>query len=408
VSARAVAAAPDGPAARARLAVALAAATTVSVGMWFAVLALPAVERDLGLDRGAASLPYTATMLGFAAGNLLIGRLVDRFAMGAVLAAATLAQAAGFALAALAPDVWTLSAAHGLAGAASAAAFGPLMADVSRWFVRRRGLAVSVAATGNYLAGALWPLVLTPVLAADGWRAACWLVAGVLALAAPAIALGLRGRPPEPDLRAGALAAPARALTAAGLSPRALQGLLAVAGIGCCVAMSMPQVHIVAMCVGLGYGPAAGAGMLSVMLAGGVVSRIVSGLVADRLGGVRTLMIGSGLQMAALFLYLPFDGLVPLYVVSAVFGLAQGGIVPAYALIVRAYLPAAEAGRRVGAVIMATVLGMALGGWLSGEIYDATGSYAAAFWNGIAWNAVNLGAMAVLLGRSRGPRAAVA
>jgi len=168
--------------------------------------------------------------------------------------------------------------------------------------------------------------------------------------------------------------------------------------------MSMPQVHIVALCVGLGFGPAVGAQMLALMLLGGVASRIVSGLLADRLGGVRTLLIGSCLQCLALFLYLPAGGMVSLYLVSLVFGLSQGGIVPSYALIVREYMPAKEAGARVGFVMMATILGMALGGWLSGLIYDLSGSYRLAFINGIVWNGANIGIMLWLLSRSR-PRA---
>jgi MFS family permease len=160
-------------------------------------------------------------------------------------------------------------------------------------------------------------------------------------------------------------------------------------------------VHIVAYCVGLGYGPAVGAEMLALMLAGGVVSRIISGLVADRLGGVVTLLIGSVLQCIALFLYLPFDGMAPLYMISLIFGLSQGGIVPSYALVVREYMPAREAGARVGFVMMMTILGMALGGWLSGLIYDVSGSYHLAFLNGIVWNGLNIAIMVFLLMRGR-------
>jgi MFS family permease len=170
--------------------------------------------------------------------------------------------------------------------------------------------------------------------------------------------------------------------------------------------MSMPQVHIVAYCADLGYGPAVGAEMLSLMLLGGVVSRLISGLLADRIGGVMTLLIGSALQTLGLILYLPFDALVPLYVVSAIFGLSQGGIVPSYAVIVREYMPAREAGARVGFVMMATILGMALGGWMSGWIYDQTGSYALAFLNGIGWNLLNLAIVGLLIMRSRGAQAA--
>jgi MFS family permease len=183
------------------------------------------------------------------------------------------------------------------------------------------------------------------------------------------------------------------------VSPGVLQGLLVVAGLACCVAMSMPQVHIVAYCGDLGYGVARGAEMLSLMLAFGIVSRVASGLIADRIGGLMTLMIGSVLQGVALFLYLLFDGLASLYVISALFGLFQGGIVPSYAIIVREYFPPNEAGTRVGICIMATLFGMALGGWLSGVIFDLTGSYQAAFAHGIAWNLLNGAVVLWLLSR---------
>ncbi len=175
------------------------------------------------------------------------------------------------------------------------------------------------------------------------------------------------------------------------ISPLRLQLLLCVAGVACCIAMSMPQVHIVSYCVGLGYGPAVGAEMLSLMLFGGVISRIGSGLIADRIGGIRTLLLGSFAQGVALVMYLPFDGMASLYLVSFIFGLSQGGIVPSYALVVREFLPPKEAGARIGVVIMMTIIGMALGGWMSGWIYQVTDSYQAAFINGIAWNGLNLG-----------------
>jgi len=191
------------------------------------------------------------------------------------------------------------------------------------------------------------------------------------------------------------------------LSSRALQVLLILAGLCCCVAMSMPQVHLVAYCSDLGYGPARGAEMLSLMLGFGIFSRLATGFIADRIGGVATLLMGSLLQGVALFLYLLFDGLVSLYVISALFGLFQGGIVPSYAIIVREYFAPREAGTRIGLVIMATLFGMALGGWMSGEIFDLAGSYRAAFANGLAWNLLNVTIAAWLLLRS-GRRLAMA
>jgi MFS family permease len=309
----------------------------------------------------------------------------------------------GFILAALTTSVTQFALIQGvLIGAGSSATFGPLIADISHWFDRRRGVAVGVAASGNYIAGAIWPIGMQGFLVSDGWRAT-YIGIGIICIATmlPLLFL-LRRRLPEAS-HGHTPGAPSRArVQPITVSPPVLQALLVVAGVACCVAMSMPQVHIVAYCMDLGYGVARGAEMLSLMLAAGIVSRLGSGFLADRIGGIKTLLIGSVLQGVALLFYIPFDGLASLYVVSFIFGLSQGGIVPCYAIIVREYMPASEAGRRVGVVVMATVAGMALGGWMSGWIYDLTGSYAAAFLNGIAWNLLNVSVMVFLLSRSRG------
>ena len=189
------------------------------------------------------------------------------------------------------------------------------------------------------------------------------------------------------------------------LPPRVLQTLLAIAGLACCVAMSMPQVHIVAYCGDLGYGVARGAQMLSLMLFLGIVSRIGSGFVADAIGGSATLLIGSFMQGVALLLYLYFDGLASLFVVSGIFGLFQGGIVPMYAVICRELLPPREAGAKIGLVVAATIFGMAFGGYVSGVIFDATHSYRLAFLNGVLWNAVNFSVVGWLFWRRRKPSA---
>lgn len=393
----------DSPYSWLRLLVTLAIAAVANVGMWAIIVIMPAVEAEFGSGRAASSMPYTLTMVGFGLGNLLIGRLVDRFGVTAALIMATLASAMGFGLSTLSPNMAFLSAAHLLLGLGTAVGFGPLIADISHWFLIRRGIAVALVASGNYLSGAIWPTLLADMLAESGWRQVYLTLAVIVPALVVPLSLMLRRKVPDHAHTAAEAASAIRAKSV-GLSPRALQYLLGIAGIACCVAMSMPQVHIVTYCVGLGYGPAVGSEMLSLMLLGGVVSRIVSGLAADKLGGVRTLLVGSVLQTTALFLYLPYDGLVSLYVVSTIFGLAQGGIVPSYALVVREYMPAREAGRRVGFVMMMTILGMALGGWMSGWIYDVTGSYQMAFVNGIVWNGLNILIVGWLLlrGRPRG------
>lgn len=396
----------DGRYAWTRLGASVALATIGSVGLWSVVVVLPEVQAEFGVARGDASLPYTMTMAGFALGNLVIGRLVDRMGIVPPLMLTTFCLAVGFALAAAVPSIWAFALLQAVIGFGGSATFGPLIADISQWFVRRRGLAVAAAASGNYFAGAIWPIAMQLTLPEHGWRVTYLVIAAICAVVMVPLALTLRRRSPNLALdgdRPGTRNAPPLSID---LSPRALQMLLAIAGVGCCVAMSMPQVHIVAYCVDLGFGVARGAEMLSLMLVGGIVSRLAFGYLADQIGGVRTVLLGATLQCLALLAYIPFDGLASLYVVSLVFGLSQGGIVPGYAIIVREYLPAAEAGQRVGIVIMATILGMALGGWLSGWIYDLTGSYAAAFLNGIAWNLVTIVVLLMLLWRTRAARAA--
>ena len=392
-----------------RLAVSVLISTIGGVGLWSTVVVLPAIEAEFGVDRGGASLPYTSTLIGFAVGGLLMGRLADRFGVVLPLSIGAVMLGFGYMAAASADSYWAFLAAQsvmiGMFG--SSPSLGPLVADVSHWFLRRRGIAIAVVASGNYLAGAVWPPVLQYAIETVGWREAYFGI-GVFCLAS-LLPLGLLLRR-RPDLEAGNGVGGAHVVPIPPpASPRVTQGLLVLAGIACCVAMSMPQVHIVAYCVDLGYGAGRGAELLSIMLGLGVVSRLASGVIADYIGGVGTLILGSTLQCLALLFYLPFDGLTSLTIVSAIFGLSQGGIVPSYALIVRDHFPAREAGARVSLVLMATVAGMALGGWLSGEIYDLTGSYRAAFLHGIAWNLLNMAiAVWLLMGRMRWRRAQVA
>ena len=394
-----------------RLMVTLALMTIGSSGMYVVAVVLPSVQAEFGVARADASLPYTLLMVGFGVGGVLMGRLADRFGVMVPIFVGSLGLGAGFVGAGMSGSITMFALAHGvlLGLLGSSATFAPLVADTSLWFVRRRGIAVAICASGNYLAGAIWPPIVQHFVETIGWRQT-YIGLGVLCvLSMPLLALALRARPPT------AVAAAPRgtstvqpSLRPFGMSIGQAQALLCVAGVACCVAMAMPQVHIVAYCTDLGYGTARGAQMLSLMLACGIVSRLVSGLICDRIGGLRTLLLGSVLQGLALLLFLPFDGLVSLYVISALFGLFQGGIVPSYAIIVREHFPPAEAGARVGTVIMCTLFGMALGGWMSGKVFDLTGSYHAAFLNGIGWNLLNLSIAVLLLRGARRPPPALA
>jgi len=372
-----------------RLAAAVLLCTIGGVGLWSVVVSLPPIQAEFGAARAGASLPYTATTLGFAFGGVAMGRLADRFGIAATAAGATLALGIGYVAAGLSANLWQFTFAHGLLiGVGSSATFAPLIADVSRWFTRRRGIAVAICASGNYLAGTFWPSIVNYFIARTGWRLTHIGIGLVCTATMLPLTMTLRQRAPKQQTTVAERSSipPGQQI---GLSDKTLQVLLVVAGLACCVAMAMPQVHIVAYCGDLGYGVARGAEMLSLMLGFGIISRIGSGWISDRIGGLPTLLLGSTLQGLALVLYLLFDGLTSLYVVSALFGLFQGGIVPSYAIIVREYFPANQAGTRIGVVIMATLFGMALGGWMSGAIFDLTGSYQAAFVNGLLWNLLN-------------------
>jgi MFS family permease len=390
---------PDSRQAWIRLSLALVIGSLGSVGMWSVVVALPAVQADFAASRGAASLAFTLTMVGFGLGGVIAGKLTDRFGIVATIALATVLMGIGYLIASQSTALWQFNLIHVVIGAGSSATFGPLMAEASHWFERRRGIAVTVAATGSYIGGTLWPPIVSWGILTFGWRAThisvgiVTTVLMLLMLAVLRVQMGTATRrshvnapPPKVDLQ---------------LSNNTLTTLLFIAGIGCCVAMAMPQVHIVAYCGDLGYGVTRGAEMLSLMLACGIVSRVGSGFLADRIGGIRTLLIGSLLQGFALLFYLFFDSLASLYIISAMFGLFQGGLVPAYAIIIREAMPASQAATRVGIVILGTVGGMSLGGWMSGVIFDATGSYAAAFMNGLAWNALNVTIITALMLRAR-------
>ena len=399
-----------------RLLVSLALMTIGNSGMYTVTVVLPRLQAEFGITRADASIPYTLTMIGFGVGGILMGRLSDRFGVMIPVMIGAVGIGLGYIAAGNAGSLLLFSLAQGLLMGllGTSATFAPLVADTSRWFTRRRGIALAICMSGNYVAGAIWPPVIQHFIDGYGWRPT-YIGLGVFCLVTMLpLALLLRPRPPDVEVlpAASPTANPAANTPQGvdharplGLSPAVLQTLLCVAGISCCVAMSMPQVHIVAYCGDLGFGAARGAEMLSLMLGMGIISRLVSGWISDHIGGLRTLLLGSVLQGIALLLFLPFDGLVPLYVVSAMFGLFQGGIVPSYALIVREYFTPKEAGARVGTVLMATLLGMALGGWLSGVIFDLTGSYRAAFVNGIAFNLLNISIVLFLLYRVRGLRA---
>ena len=384
-----------------RLFITLLLMTLGGSSMYVVSVVLPEVQKEFGISRADASLPYTLMMLGFGAGGLAMGKLADKWGVHVALWIGAVGVGSGFILAGMASNIWLFVLAHGLLMGllGSSSTFAPLLADTSLWWDKRRGIAVAVCASGNYLAGSIWPALAQQGVELLGWRETYIWIGIVCGLGMLGLSFLMRQRPPMMVVAAPGSVQSMASERPFGLPVNAAHALLCVAGVACCVAMAMPQVHIVAYCTDLGFGAARGSEMLSLMLACGIVSRLISGAICDRIGGLRTLVLGSVLQGLALLLFLPFDGMVSLYVISAMFGLFQGGIVPSYAIIVREYFPAQRAGVLVGAAIMATMIGMALGGWMSGKVFDLTGSYHAAFVNGVLWNALNLSIALFLLWR---------
>ncbi len=393
-----------------RLLTSLAIATVGNVGMYIVVVVLPDVQAQFGIARTGASLPFTWTMIGFGLGGIAMGPLVDRYRITRPLILGAMFLGSGMFLASQSDNVIVFGIASFLIGIGCSANFAPLVADISLWFDRRRGIAVALVASGNYLSGAIWPPIIQAMVVDYGWQFVYQFCAIFCVISICALSALLRPVPPILSVNLAPTKAQAKAarITAdaerpLGMHPNMLQGLLILSGVSCCVAMSMPQVHIVALCADLGYGTARGAQMLSVMLACGIVSRLVFGWISDYIGGAATLLLSASLQAVALALFLPNQSMDILFVVAALFGLFQGGIVPSYALIVRQYFRPEQAATRVGLAIAATLLGMALGGWASGLIFDLTSSYDAAFMHGIAWNLITvfIAGMLVILHRRR-------
>ena len=392
-----------------RLIAALLLMTVGGSAMYSLIVALKPVGNEFEVSRGIASLPYMLFMLGFGTGGVVLGRVADRFGIILPTIVASIALPAGFIAAAQATTLWQFCMAMGvLAGFLGASAtFSPVVSDISHWFFRRRGLAVGIVISGSYLAGAVWPKILQHFIDTVGWRDT-FTGFGVFTFSVMlplSVFLYRKASVQHDPVTSGGPNDPRRPL---GFSVSRLQCLICAAGIGCCAAMAMPQVHIVAYATDLGYAAARGAEMLALMLGFGIVSRLASGWISDRIGGLNTLLLGSFLQFVVLSGFLFGDSLTALYLLSVAFGLAQGGIVPSYAIIIRAYFPSREAGWRIGTAFLFTIIGMALGGWMAGALYDLTGSYTVSFVNAIAFNILNMAIAGTLLTRAKSRSVAVA
>ena len=369
------------------------------------VVALKPIAAEMGWPRAIPSLANALAYIGAGVGGIAFAWVADR--IGVMVPALIGSVMVGLgAMVASGGSQWQLYVGHGLMIGllGNAATFAPLMANVSRWFERNRGTALALVAAGQQISGAVWPPLFRYTIDLAGWRTTLfWYGAFALATMLP-LSLLLR-RPPttRADRQAAAAMRTGRVV---GLPPNLVQGIICVAIVCCCVAMAMPMGHVVAFCSDLGFAPARGAEMLSLLTGCAFFSRVLWGRLSDRIGGLRTVLLGSACQAIFLSLYLVVDNLVGLYLVSAAFGLGFGGIVPSYALAIRELFAPGEAGWRMGAVFLGGLGGMALGGWLGGSIYDLTATYQPAFLVGVLFNLVNLVLVGALLLRGAGARLA--
>ena len=384
-----------------RLATVLALMTLGCSAMYAGVMVLEPLALELDTGRGNSSLIYSTFMIGFALGGVFMGRLADRMGIMIPALIGSLALPAGFYLAAHASSILEICLAFSLLCGFLGSSFSmaPLIADISHWFSRRRGLAVGIAFSGSYVAGAIWPPILQRMFDAQGWRETFVDLALLTLILMALLSLLLYPRSPINEQLPTASSANSN-LTNSAISAGTLQSLIYLAGFGCCVAMAMPQVHIVPYVMDLGHPAIRGAEMLGLMLGFGVISRVGSGWLSDRIGGLATLVLGSALQVAVLIAFLTGNSLVFLYGISIAFGLSQGGIVPSYTIILRAFFPPKQAGWRISTSFLFTVAGMAFGGWIAGLLYDLTGSYTVSFLNAIGFNILNLWVAASLLKKS--------
>lgn len=370
------------------------------------VVTLKPIAAEFDWPRAVPALCYSLALLGMGIGGIFMGSLSDRIGVARLAAMGVVMLSLGTFWAAHSDSRWELYVAHGLLIGllGNATLFAPLLANATRWFERRRGIAIAIVASGQTIGAAIWPPIYRYLVDGYGWRQAFLVFSvAVIVLALP-FTYVLRGRPPRADTGTAAQRSRSNAgMSRLGIAPGVVTGLLSIAIVGCCVAMSMPSVHLISYATDLGFSTVRAAEMLALLAGCAVLSRLMWGMVADRTGGLLALLVGSSCQALCLTAFCLIEAMPSFYVVAALFGLAYGGIVPCYALVIREYLPAENLGLHIGIVLLFGTVGMALGGWLGAAIFDAYGSYRAGFMLGVGFNALNLAVVGWLVCKSKRP-----
>lgn len=372
------------------------------------VVGMKTMQEQLGLDRSVIALAGSLVWVGTGAGGILMGWLADRIGLRKVVVFGACMIAGGLALSSLG-TVWALYVGHGLMVGllGNGAVYPPLLVYVTRWFDKRRGSAVAFISSGQYVAGVLWPWMFERGISTVGWESVM-VVYGLLVAAVVVPATFFLKPPPIATAATSLPRITASEGRVAGLHPNVVQALICLAAFCCCIPMSIPSGHIVAFCGDLGIKPTHGAAMLSVMLASAFVARQAWGAMADRIGGLRTVMTGSACQAVAIASFLLTQDEVGLFFIATAFGLGFAGIIPSYSVVIRDLFSSAEASWRIPLTLFTAMSGMAFGSWFAGKLYDHYGYYAPAFGSGVAFNIVNLCIIGFLVYRTTRRRGALA
>jgi MFS family permease len=372
------------------------------------VVGMKTMQEELGTSRSLLALAGSLVWIGTGAGGIFMGWLADRIGIRATITIGACMIAGGLALSSTG-TIWALYVGHGLMIGlfGNGGVYPPLLVYVSRWFVRRRGAAIALISSGQYVAGVAWPALFERGISHFGWQMAMLSYAGVVLVLILPLTLLLKPAPLAPGDASVSRHAPRAAVQAnriAGLHPNVVQALICVAGFCCCIPMSVPAAHLVAFCGDIGIPPTHGAAMLSVMLGCAFLARQLWGALADRIGGLRTVMVGSACQAVAIACFLLTQDEAGLFAISAAFGFGFSGIIPSYAVTIRDLFPASQASWRIPLTLFTAMSGMAFGSWFAGSVYDHFGYYAPAFGISVIFNIANLLVIGFLVLRLSGAR----
>jgi MFS family permease len=370
--------------------------TCVGVGAMLSLsVFLQPMSEAMGWSRTGISIAALLNWLCMGAGSFLWGAISDRLGTRVVVLLGGVLLGLGLVTASQAATLGQFQVLFGvIVGLAAGSFYTPMTATTTRWFTRHRSLAVALVSAGLSVGSAIMGPFVRWLITNYDWRVAMMVTGDLVWLVVLPTALLVRN-PPALSPAATAVArtdADHRELTVAQALRTPQFAAIALTYFACCAAHSGPIFHMVTHAIDRGVPAMAAATVLSLASLASLSGKIVCGLVADRVGAKRTLVAGLALQAVAVSFYVFTRDLGSFYALAVVFGFAYGGVMPLYAILVREYFGARSMGTIFGAVAFVSTLGMALGPWAGGSLYDAFGGY---FWLYIGSFGIGLGAVAI-------------